>query len=796
MRKQQKHEGPTGAIVSGTPVYGSPVIGSPVVTGSPAATAKLSSDLGTAAPEDDAPAATSTRELPSAPPLYEASAPPYAGSPPAANASSVLHIDREAVAGPPAAKKPHIKLQNRKCQDIVFLILFIAFGIGFMIESSFGFNKGEPRRLVYGLDYLGNTCGDKKASVNLESFDVRYWQNPNQVYKSGVLSDPFNLGDARSICLQDCPIPNPTNLTWVCDYPQGPINLTMADWASRNYDYFDLLTPTQKNSSTNLTGPCYPVLFQSVNFFWSCQLEASPSNETLKLWTDIGGVSINSGNVIVQVVQKALSEPTTVVKRYVADLGRAWPVLVVCGGIAPLLLSVTWLIVVRYFAGTITWLTVILLNIFMLLVTVFFYIKAGWIGKDAVLVVVGSDATNALSASTSEQNHLKIVAVIMTILVVVVVLITLVMLKRVVIAVAVIKVAGKAIGAIPSLIIYPIFPFIVVAVFLIYWVAALLYLASAGSVVQNTCNNSCAAYDLQLQAITDNNCCGYSLHHSKNIAWAIVYHIFGMFWITQFINACCLTTIAGAIAAYYWARGETMELGWAPVLSSAKRVVHYSLGSMALGSLLVASIEMVRFIMEFIRKRLKLLEMAPGGCCLSILFCCAQCCLGCIEWTIKFINRNAYIVIATSGKGFCRAAGKATELIVTNILRVGAVNIIGDLILFLGKVCVSLACALFSFLMLDTHKYKDGHSQVSSPLFPVLFCWGIGYITAGIFFAVVEMAIDTILLSFCIDAEEHNGNAMSAPPLLTDTLSSHARCQEAAEAARVLKKQQRVASRK
>jgi len=56
--------------------------------------------------------------------------------------------------------------------------------------------------------------------------------------------------------------------------------------------------------------------------FWSCQLEASPSNETLKLWTDIGGVSINSGNVIVQVVQKALSEPTTVVK-----VCLSWPSL-------------------------------------------------------------------------------------------------------------------------------------------------------------------------------------------------------------------------------------------------------------------------------------------------------------------------------------------------------------------------------------------------------------------------------------------------------------------------------------
>lgn len=78
------------------------------------------------------------------------------------------------------------------------------------------------------------------------------------------------------------------------------------------------------------------------------------------------------------------------------------------------------------------------------------------------------------------------------------------------------------------------------------------------------------------------------------------------------------------------------------------------------------------------------------------------------------------VQIAINGKGFCGAAGKATGLIINNILRVGAVNIIGDLILFLGKVCVSLACALFAFLMLDTHKYKSGHDKVSSPLFPVL----------------------------------------------------------------------------
>ena len=76
--------------------------------------------------------------------------------------------------------------------------------------------------------------------------------------------------------------------------------------------------------------------------------------------------------------------------------------------------------------------------------------------------------------------------------------------------------------------------------------------------------------------------------------------------------------------------------------------------------------------------------------------------------------------IAIMGKSFCKSSAIATELIMNNILRIGRVNVIGDVILFLGKLCVSLSSALFAFLMLDSHKYKSGHNKISSPLFPVL----------------------------------------------------------------------------
>lgn len=46
-----------------------------------------------------------------------------------------------------------------------------------------------------------------------------------------------------------------------------------------------------------------------------------------------------------------------------------------------------------------------------------------------------------------------------------------------------------------------------------------------------------------------------------------------------------------------------------------------------------------------------------------------------------------YLFSAIYGYNFCRSAQKAFFLIVSNALRVAAINSIGDLVLFLGKMC-------------------------------------------------------------------------------------------------------------
>nr|CAB3479610.1 unnamed protein product [Digitaria exilis] len=628
---------------------------------------------------------------------------------------------------------------DRKCRDWPFLILFAAFWVAMLVNSSFGFNQGNPLRLTFGLDYKGNICGSKHAEPDLHELDVRYWMNPNQVYQSGLKSSHIDLPDAKAICLMECPLPAEDGLNFVCDYPEGDIRLSVDDWIDRDYDYFEFLTPDMRNSSLQLQGPCYPVIFPSVNVYWSCQFIARASNVSLKHWQQMGGVSIDENMLIDKTIHNAINSKSAVLKRYVADIGKSWPVLIVCGGLLPVFLSVIWLLMIRFFVAGMPWITIVVFNALVISVTMFFYIKAGWIGHDPLTVVIGeSDPYVSIGG----------------------------------------RVAAKVIGEVHALIAFPAVPFLILAIFYIFWFSATLHLFSAGQVIRNDCNTDWCSYDLKLGKVNCDSCCGYSIHYTPHIGIAILFHFLGFYWATQFFIGCSSTVIAGSVASYYWAHGEiSHDIPFRTVVSSLKRLLRYSLGSVALSSLILSIVEWVRFILETLRRRLKFVDSAHDSWVGKTVSSSSQCCLGCIDWTLKSVNRNAYIMIAITGKSFCKASELATGLIMKNILRIGKVNVIGDVILMLGKLCVSLFCALFAFIMLDKHKYRAGHNKISSPLIPVLVSWVLGYIVAKLFFAVVEMSIDTIILSFCQDSEEHQGNAQYAPPLLMETLDEESELQ-------------------
>ncbi|KAI7733371.1 hypothetical protein M8C21_018623 [Ambrosia artemisiifolia] len=584
---------------------------------------------------------------------------------------------------------------NRKCRDIVFLVFFIAFWISMIVNSSFGFNQGNPLRLNFGLDYKGNVCGGKHKDFNLHELELKYYVNPNQVYQSGVKNSGVKLANARTICLLDCPTPSEDSLKWVCDYPEGDIRISLDDWIDMDYDYFADLTPELRNTSLQL------------QVYWTCQFIDRPSNVSLTHWKQMNGVTIDDNMVIDKSIHNSINARSSVLKRYVADVGKSWPVLIVCGGLLPLFLSLLWLLMIRHFVAAMPWVTVFFFNGLIISVTMFYYLKAGWIGNDAISPIIG-EHDPYYHVSAREQHHIRAAAFLMTCVMIVAVLSSIAIVRRILMATSVLK-ASCCKGD---------------------W--------------RSSCSNNIPGRTPAMIA--------------TQIAVRMILKPNGS------VVMIAVTTIP-----------------FLPVVSSMKLLIRYSLGSVAIGSLIVSFVESTRFILEAVRRRLKVADIMPENWFKRMMFYTSRACLKCIELTVKSVNRNAYIMIAITGKGFFRASEMATDLIISNILRIGRVNVIGDVILFLGKLCVSLASALFGFLMLDTHKYKSSHNKITSPLFPVLVCWGLGYVVATLFFAVVEMSIDTIILSYCQDAEEHQGTAHYAPPLLIETFDEQHEVQRIAQ---------------
>ncbi|KAF2349739.1 Choline transporter-like, partial [Trinorchestia longiramus] len=225
--------------------------------------------------------------------------------------------------------------------------------------------------------------------------------------------------------------------------------------------------------------------------------------------------------------------------------------------------------------------------------------------------------------------------------------------------------------------------------------------------------------------------------------WLRLYHIFGFFWVSQFVVGCQHVVVATAVSTWYFTRNKK-EIGW-PILTGMQNLILYHMGSVAFGALLIALVQMIRFLLKQLQKRIT--PDSPLGCMLK----CCQCCLACFEKFLKYITRNAYIEIAIFGCNFCKASQKAFNIITANAFRVTAINMVGDFVLLLAKIAVLIATGFIGY---EIVKGQQGIKYEFVPLVVALVCVAI---TVHCFVSIYEMTIDTLFVCFCEDCAMNDG---------------------------------------
>lgn len=638
--------------------------------------------------------------------------------------------------------------KNRRCTDIFCCLLICAAwvamtGVGMVVTGlaeSDDLPKGNPYRLINGLDFDGNICGITDRSYG--SGDYKY--------NIESRSKAYYLPSGAAVCVSSCPSQD-NYAEFICEYnKQAKIDELMdsddevdqAQATVKAWEYVSDYVCMPKIKTTEYIGYCVPDAATSA-------IENALVEESTGAYEDANTVlNVNATNVTISVNSDANDKD--IWDKFQADMFTGAGVIFGFGMGVTALLGFVYLYILRIpgCLFTLVWGIIAAIEALVLLPGLILYadVYPSW-----------KDDTNK---SDAEANMILYLAYFLLALAAIWACVVCCLRRRIMLALGITQEAARAVNCMQFLIAFPVLQALAIAVFLIPFAIYSLFLASSGEVNVETYDYGGTTVSYKEFTYTDNQ------------YYAGLYLLFVYFWTTQFVMAAGQIVVALAVSTWYFSRDKS-QCGNTTVFSAIKMTFRYHLGTAAFGSLVIAIIKTIRAVIAYLQKKAK----KSGSKAAQAVLCCIQCCMWCLEKCMKFMNKNAYIQTAIFGYSFCKAARKAFWLILRNILLIGAVGLVAEIVGLLGKLLVPCACAFLTFLVLS-YGYADELYTLWTPL---IFTVIISYFTTEVFIEIFQMSISTILQCYVADKEMFPDN-MYADGSLAATIGKTKKSSDEADA--------------
>ncbi|KTF92173.1 hypothetical protein cypCar_00038939, partial [Cyprinus carpio] len=528
-------------------------------------------------------------------------------------------------------------VHQRGCTDVLCCVIFVIVILGYIVLGTVAWMHGDPRKVVYPTDSYGQFCG-QQGTPNANKAILFYF-NILQCANPTVL---INLQcPTTQLCVSKCPDRFATYIDMQINYRRNKSYWEYyKQFCKPGFNY-----PDKPVSHVLRDEDCPPMIVPSRPFLQRCFPDFITRNGTL---TVANQTIFKDGHGRI---------------RSVVDLRDAANGLVIS-----MLVSLIFILLLRFTAGVLFWMVIF-----------------------GVIAAVG---------------YVISLAVIEAIIILVLIFVR----NRVRIAIALLKEGSKAIGCIMTTLFYPIITFLLLALCIAYWAVTAVFLASSGDAVYKvmstlpnckytnlTCDPETFSQSNVTKLCPGSQCTfafygGESLYH-RYIFVLQLCNLLVFLWVVNFTIALGQCTLAGAFASYYWALRKPEDIPACPLASSFGRALRYHTGSLAFGALILSIVQFIRIILEYLDHKMK----GAHNAFTRFLLCCLKCCFWCLERFIKFMNRNAYIMISIYGKNFCGSARDAFFLLMRNVMRVAVLDKVTDFLLFLGKLLISGSVGVLAF---------------------------------------------------------------------------------------------------
>uniref|UniRef100_A0A1I8Q928 Choline transporter-like protein n=1 Tax=Stomoxys calcitrans TaxID=35570 RepID=A0A1I8Q928_STOCA len=606
----------------------------------------------------------------------------------------------------------------RTCTDIFWLVLYIFFWLFLIVIAIFSFVYGNPLRVINGYDSFGNTCGVKKNEKypNFPLSGRNTLDTPQLLY--------FHMKDlkkALKVCVKECPTRTMMNPQEVYKY----YTETQNHICGYDFDMSILANDKQDLKQLfNALGPCPNLpIYESSPVLHRCMPKGSnaPVKDMYKM--------LNSWDAAQQ---------------FLGDIYATWHYIAIICGLA-FLISIALVILMHWLSSIVSWLICTLVIVSSVGLTgALWYVYYSIKHKSKVDVQF-----SYLEEFTRNEQAVLTLAVIATITMIILIVIIYYLKNKLSGLTALFEESGNCMMNLPGLIFAPLLAFIVLALFLAFWVFVVICITTASSPGNNNpfapLDNT-ASHSNGVVVNSTKRFIPLEYTEAKTIKSMFWVYVVGLIWTTEFIFACQQFALAAAVAFWYFDKPTTT-----PTIYAIGRLVKYHLGTVAKGSFIITIFKIPRLILTYLYAKLKKGEDKGSECAACCLKCCI-CGFWLLEKFIRFLNHNAYTVVAIESINFCPAAGIAWNAMATNALQVATINSVGDFVLFLGKVMVAAISGLIGIFVL---KDRPGLNFYMAPVILIIvFSFFIAHIVLSLF----EMVVDTLFLCVCED-KTINGRA-------------------------------------
>uniref|UniRef100_A0A3P9BU91 Choline transporter-like protein n=1 Tax=Maylandia zebra TaxID=106582 RepID=A0A3P9BU91_9CICH len=629
-------------------------------------------------------------------------------------------------------------IHNRGCTDILCCILFILALLGYFAVGIIAWSQGDPRKVIYPTDSRGQFCG--QAGTPLEKKPLLFYFNILKCASPLVLLE-FQCPTTQ-LCVESCPnrhltlikakVGNKDDQEYYKKYCKEGVDFTgLVSIEKLDYSYF--------------TRRCLPAL---------ATLKGGVvvvGNETT--FDDGNSGTVNASDVLEASKKSNIAvEARQVAMRIFEDYTHSWH-WILLGLVIAMVVSLIFIVLLRFLAGIMVWIMIILV-----ILVIGYGIFHCYMEFASLKGEPGADVTiRDLGLQTDFSVYLQIrqtwlaFMIILAIVEFIIILLLIFLRKRIMIAIALIKEASRAVGHVMSSLFYPLLTFALLAVVIAYWAITAVFLSTSNEQVYKVFNTSVCPFSRETcnpktfnssnasLVCPDAECLfafygGETLYHKYLILFQF-YNVFLFFWCANFVTALGQVTLSGAFASYYWAFKKPEDIPAYPIFSSLGRALRLE------NTFLIITVFFI-YIYNF-------------------LLSCLKCCFWCLEKCIKFLNRNAYIMIAIYGKNFCTAARDAFFLLMRNIIRVAVLDKVTDFLLFLGKLLIVGIVGIFSFFFFSGRikAVEQAAPSLNYYWVPILTVVVGSYLIAHGFFSVYAMCVDTLFLCFCEDLERNDGSS-------------------------------------